>query len=172
LGLSIRYYIFPPGQAPQSLSRRVVEGLTSGDDAMPAYADTRQRILMVVLENDDGEPTQAIRAEGMIWTFDAEGRIREGLQDSIRDFMDVAFSPPHGDTKQKAVVDLVPEIRKRRLAERYRWQPTTDDLQAVANDIWPKGGGTKLKAAKGSAPRKPRATYEAKQALREISGPF
>ncbi|MBB3396657.1 hypothetical protein [Rhizobium sp. BK060] len=83
MALSVRYYLFPEGSDPLRLSQRLVEGLTHGKDAMPQYADTRQRVMGVVVQNEDGKPTHLDRTYGTMWTFNEDGEIREGLQEAV-----------------------------------------------------------------------------------------
>lgn len=83
MGITIRYYLFPEGAEPQRLSQRLVDGVIAGTDSMPQFANTRQKVLGVVLENQDGEPERIFRHEATVWEFDAAGDIRTGLQQAM-----------------------------------------------------------------------------------------
>lgn len=169
MGLSLRFYLFPEGAKPLRISQRLLQGLIDGSDRAPEYAGTRQKILEVVLENDDGKPTRIVEATGGYWTFDEKGDIGQGLQEGLRDAMDMAFDAPR---HTGVVVPLEPKRRRKELEERSRWAPTSADLDLIAADIWPKGKVDRLKAAAGVVPRPPRVSFKAEIALKEASKDF
>jgi hypothetical protein len=154
------------------LSQRITNGLIFGTDTMPQFADTRQRVLSTWLDNEEGRPQGIKRYEASIWSFDESGSISASLHESLREFMDAVSSESRIKSEGDTVVSIGPELRKRRLAAKYRWEPTTADLDAIAADIWPEGKKDRLKHAASSVRRPPRITYDAKQALEEASGQF
>ncbi|KFL24957.1 hypothetical protein JP74_22035 [Devosia sp. 17-2-E-8] len=168
LGIGIRYFLFPEGDEPLKLSQRLVQGLVDGNDALPQFAGTRQKILHVVLDTENGDPTNIVRYEASVWAFDKDGTIVESLRESFAEIMSFAFpaSPPGN------VVSLNPKIKKRRHEERHRWNPTDDELGRAAADIWRKPGVKSLKSAKGVSKRTPPLTYEARHALNEMREHF
>jgi hypothetical protein len=168
VGLSLRFYLFPEGARPLRISQRLLQGLVDGTDRVPEYAGTRQKVLEAVLESDDGKPVRIVDANGGYWTFDDKGDIGQGLQDRLRDFMDIAFDERHTGV----VVPLEPKRRRKELKDRSSWSPTAADLDIVAADIWPKGRADRLKAVAGVAPKPPRLTFEAEMALKEVSKDF
>jgi len=172
MSTTVRHYIFPDKGAPQHLSHRLAEGLIFGKDTMPQYAGTRQRALSVYLDNENGEPLAIINYQGTIWSFDETGAISAGIQESLADFMSAWSSEDRIRPRGGTVIPLGPELKRRQLAAKYRWQPTQADLAAVAADIWPKDKADRLKVATGTAPRKPKITYDAEHALQEASKPF
>jgi len=169
VGISIRYYLFPEDAAPQRIPLRVADGLVGGTDTMPQFANTRQRILTVVLDVDGRSAEAITRFEGTIWTFDGEGSITEGLREAISD---VINSIDYRSNSTDTVVAIGPEIAKRKLAAKHRWKPSQEDLDAVLADVWPDKARGRLKAAKGSAPKRPPLTWEGKDALRQATEPF
>lgn len=169
MGLSLRYYLFPEGAAPLRLSKRLVQGLIDGTDRAPQYANTKQRVLEVVLESDDRKPVQILDANGAYWVFDGDGDIGDGLRESVRDAMDLAFDRPR---ESGVVVSLEPKRRRKELKDRNRWVPTSAELDLVAADIWPKGAADRLHAGKGVAPKTPPLTYDAERAMEESSKDF
>jgi len=169
VGLSLRFYLFPEGAKPLRIPQRLLQGLVDGSDRAPEYAGTRQRILEVVLESDDGQPVRIVDATGGYWTFDDKGDIGQGLQDRLREFMDLEFDKPR---HTGVVVPLEPTRRRKQLKERSRWSPTAAELDLIAADIWPKGKADRLKSAVGVAPKPPRLTFEAEMALKEASKDF
>jgi hypothetical protein len=169
LSVTIRYYLFPEEGEPRRLSQRLVEGLVSGSDFMPEFANSRQKVLAAVLDNQDGKPERMLSSEASIWIFDDNGAIDEGLRDAVFEIMNTL---PTFGSSDGTVVPIGPRLNKKRLAAKYRWTPTQSDLNLVIADIWPNGQSARLKSAKGAAPRRPPITYDAKHALKETSDPF
>ncbi|ARQ08627.1 hypothetical protein NXC12_CH00536 [Rhizobium etli] len=166
--VSVRYFLFPEDSDPLRLSQRLVDGLIQGKDAMPQYADTKQRVMGVVIQNEDGKPTNVDRTYGAIWTFDEDGAIREGLQEAVSEAMGLSDA---SRTCEK-VVPLRPQLKRKRFEEKYRWEPSPSDIDRVIRDIWPKKKADRLKDAKGVSKRRPALTFEAKHALGKVSGGF
>jgi hypothetical protein len=54
--------------------------LAFGEDAIPEYAGTKQRIAEVIVENDGRKPVRILDAKGSYWDFDEEGKIHRSLQ--------------------------------------------------------------------------------------------
>jgi hypothetical protein len=170
MGISLRHYLFPQEGEPQRLSNRLVDGMIAGKDSLPDYAGTRQRVMSVVLENQDGQPGRIIRTEGSIWVFDDDGKIREGLQKA---FAEVMNSLPTPGSASGTVVHLHPRLSRKRLDAEYRWEAKTPDINRVINDIWPNDKRGRLKSAtKGTAAKRPPLTVAARRALEEASQPF
>ncbi|RWK12162.1 hypothetical protein [Mesorhizobium sp.] len=163
-----RHYLFPDGEDPLRMSRRLVEGLVFGKDALPQFAGTKQRVLSAMLELDGGKPVRIIRTEASIWQFDNEGGIREGLHHALALAMDSMPTPKSDDT----VVELRPHAKQAKLQKEYRWEPGKAEIDRIIADIWPKKKGDRLKAAEGVARRKPPLTFDARHAIDEISGLF
>ncbi|KAB0679046.1 hypothetical protein [Aureimonas leprariae] len=165
----MRHYLFPEDGEPLRLSQRVVEGLVSGEDALPQFAGSSQRVLGVIVRNDDGDPQEIIHTEASIWHFDEEGRIDRSLGDTAVEFVNLAHQ---GHASGGKVVSLQPKISRKRLHERHRWEPSSTDIESVIGDIWPKKGNKRLKDAKGVAPKRPPLTYEASNAIDGIAKGF
>ncbi|OQM76448.1 hypothetical protein BFN67_13760 [Pseudaminobacter manganicus] len=150
------------------MSRRLVEGLIFGKDSLPQYAGTRQRVLSAMLELDAGKPTRIWRTEASIWEFDQRGGIREGLHQALALAMELMPTPQTDDT----VVELRPHTKKKKLEKEYRWEPQKSDIDLIIADIWPKKKADRLKSVTGVAKRKPALTWDARQALDEVSASF
>ncbi|WET74125.1 hypothetical protein [Rhizobium croatiense] len=166
--VSVRYFLFPEESDPLRLSQRLVDGLIQGKDAMPQYADTKQRVMGVVIQNEDGKPTNIDRTYGTIWTFDEDGAIREGLQEAVAEAMNLGEA---SSTSEK-VVSIRPQLKRKHFNEKYRWEPSSADIERVVRDIWPKKKTDRLKDVKGVSKRKPALTFDAKHALGKVSGGF
>lgn len=168
MGIGVRYYLFPAEGKPLRLAMRVVNGLIFGNDALPDYAGTRQRVMEVVLDNEDGKPQRIVRTDCHFWSFDDEGRIRASLQEELRDVMESLSLEPSGDPK---VVHIGRELSRKRLSAK-RWKSEQAQIDQVIADIWPKGGASRLKSAKGVSPKRPPLTWDAKEALKQATKPF
>ena len=169
MGISFRYFLFEGDGPIRRLPHRVSTALALGRDALPFYADSRQRIVEVVVENEGGKPVRILDAIGTYWDFDEEGKIDHALRRRAGDWLEAAFA---SETKPgAAVVDLVPEIKKKALHDRDRWTVTKEDLDRIAADLWPgiNGRPHDLTPVRGAMPKKPALTFSAKNALYEIA---
>ncbi len=169
MSVSVRYYIFPDASEPLRLSQRLVDGLTNGRDSMPQYAGTRQRVMGVVLDNDAGKPQKIDRTYGTIWTFDEEGKITGGLREAVSH---VFQSMSLGTEPDSTVVSLRPKLSRKKLDEDFRWEPTSEDVDRIARDIWARSAKDRLGEAKGTSPKRPSLTYDATRALEKVSQSF
>lgn len=168
MGLSSREYLLEEDGRLRRVPRRVVEGMTSGDDAMPEFAGKTLRAITVILENEGGKPTRIIDAQGSYWAFDDEGKIDGSIQAAVADLMGFAFAK--GDRSSK-VVSLTPEIKRRDFNSRHRWDVTKEVLDAISADIWTGivGRSSEVSSVTGKSPRKPPLTTDAKRILPDIT---
>jgi hypothetical protein len=164
-----RHYLFA-NDGLHRLSKRVLEGLINGTDALPQYAGTKQRTAEVTLNNDDGFPVEILEARGSYLEFDDEGKIdRRDLAIVAFDGLDTHRAVEKSRRDPGTVVDLGPSIERQQWERENRWKLSNEDLDMIAADIWgtlPEG--TKLKNAKGIAPKPPPLTYRAKEVLQDI----
>lgn len=166
---SIRHYLFPENAEPLRLSQRLVNGLIRGDDAMPQFANSRQRVLTVVIRNVEGKLVEIDRAEASVWGFDGEGEIVDSLREAVGEAMNSVEWNRQDPSK---VVSLGPRLSKKKLVEKFRWEPSKEDFERITRDLWPKVKADRLKDAKGISVRPPPFTYEARHALEKVSGGF
>jgi hypothetical protein len=67
------------------------------------------------------------------------------------------------------VVDLRPELKRRRWEAENRWDLSKEDLDRIAADLWPELDALEeVQVVRGKAPKRPPLTYEAKNAISEI----
>lgn len=167
MGLSTREYLLEENGQLRRVPRRVAEGMIHGRDAMPEFANKSLRAISVIVESEGGKPVRILDAQGHFWRFDAEGKIDYSMQVAASDFMNIAFGKRDNSSK---VVSLTPEIRRREINAKHRWDVTKDILDVIAADMWPgiHGPAPEVKAIVGKQPKKPPLTWEAKQALPEI----
>lgn len=165
MGFSVRYFLFPDGAHPKRIPHRVVEGMVNGKDFMPEYAGTRQKVLSILLESVDGDPSCIHSSNGSYWEFDEKGAIGQGLRDSLAEAMN---SLPELRQANSTVVPITSRLNRKRFEERFRWAATKDDLDLVAADLWPNSKIPPLKAVVGVQPKRPPLTYEAKQVLFDL----
>ena len=64
MALSLRSCLFEEDGTIKRVPRRVVDGIIFGNDAMPQYANTIQRVVAVIVENEDGKPLRIVSAQG------------------------------------------------------------------------------------------------------------
>jgi hypothetical protein len=172
MGLTVRYYLFAQ-DGLKRLSRRLMEGMVLGKDAMPQYAGTKQRIAEIVLDNENGRPTRITRTSGSYLHFDDAGDIQEGSQRAFLEdwesFDDVQRAKRIA--KRNKVVDLAPKLKRQRWERENRWELSEDDLAAVTADIWRKNSpeSPKVEQAKGVAARRPPLTHHARYVLIDIA---
>ncbi len=168
---SLRFYLFAE-DGLKRISQRMMMALVHAQDAMPQYAGTKQKIANVLLEMDHGKLVRIERVEGSFLTFDENGQVHKGLVTSGFAAMDTGLALQQALRKPVGkVVDLAPKLNREKWERENRWTPAKEDLDAIADDIWRKRTGeSRIEQAKGAAPKPPRVTYEAKEAVREIQG--
>ena len=166
--MSLRFYLFSEQGRPQSMSRRLIEGLIRGTQFLPQYANTRQRALDIFVEHIEGKPDRITYAQGHYLEFDDEGSIQESLHASIAEVLSL---PQDRSPTNATVVSLAPKLERRRYDQERRWSPTKDDLDLIAADIWPKSKADRFEVLK-AGPKPPALTWEAKAALSEATKDF
>jgi hypothetical protein len=168
VALSLRCYLFQDDGTVKRIPRRVVDGLVQGQDAMPEYANSVQRIATAVVDNDNGKAFRIVDARGEYWTFDEEGKINKGLSESFAEVMSMVGDERRGNHGK--VVSITPALKRRDFQQKHRWHLIKEHLDWIAADIWPSENGrpAHITSATGKVPRKPPLTYDAKQAFREI----
>ncbi len=166
---AIRHYLFPEDGSLRRVAQRLADELLFGRDAVPEFAGTRQRLALVVVENQDGRLARILDARGSYWQFDAEDRIDEDLRERWAEHLDTGRAAARA--KRSAVIDLLPEIKRREIEARNTWTLTADDLDSIAADLWPgvHGPADEVSSVKGKAPKKPPLTSEARWALDDIA---
>jgi hypothetical protein len=67
------------------------------------------------------------------------------------------------------VVDLRPEFKRKQWRSKYRWDITPEILDRIAADLWPGlAGASEIKAARGTAPKRPPLTSDARDKIGEL----
>jgi hypothetical protein len=165
MGISVRYFVFENDGALKSIARRTVDGLIHEQDAIPAYADTTQKVAEVVVENEGGRPARILDAKGRYWAFKADGRL------SMENVWRAADLFPAPKPSAGSVVDLRPELARKKWRSAHIWDVTKDDLDRILAAMMPTAAAISevVQTVKGKSPRKPPLTYQAEQASREIS---
>ena len=78
MGISIRCYIIESDGTLKRVPKRVRDALPSGEDAVPIYAGTRQRVATVLLESDAGKPRKILDVGGPTGTSTPRGGSTKG----------------------------------------------------------------------------------------------
>jgi hypothetical protein len=167
--ISVRFYIFADAGL-QRVSQRVMEGLAHGQDAMPQFAGTKQKIANVIVELEEGKPAQITRADGIFLHFDAVGKVHESLVNIGFEAMETFDALERSKRIKSKVVDLSPKLNREKWEREHRWDLSKDDLDLISADLWKmnKAQVAKVVQAKGVSPTPPPLTSEARDALREI----
>ena len=170
MSISVRFYLFSDG-GMQRISQRVMEGLCHGQDAMPQFSDTKQRVANVVLELADGKPTRILEATGSYLNFDKDGKVHEELMRGGLEAMETyeALERSKRSASSK-VVDLAPKLNREKWERERRWEPSAKDLDDISADIWKgrKTDSAKVVQAKGRKPSPPKMTFEATAAISKL----
>jgi len=142
VSISVRYYLFTE-QGLQRISKRLMEGLCRGRDAMPQFAGTNQKIVEVFVELESKKPLRMRRVTGSYLRFDGKGLVHslangaiEAL-DTYRDMEAAKRAPP------SKIVDLTPQLNRRKWEREYRWEPSEEQLDLIEKDIWKATAGPK-----------------------------
>jgi hypothetical protein len=170
VAVSIRFYIFVP-DGLQRMSRRLVEGLCHGEDAMPQFANTKQKVASVTVEVEDGKPARIVNATGTYLHFDSKGKVHESLQRGGMEAMETFDALERSKRiRPSKVVDLSPKLNREKWERQNRWEPSAGDLDAISADLWKmkKAVAAQVVQAKGAKPIPPPMTHEAREAVREI----
>jgi hypothetical protein len=167
--VSIRFYIFAD-DGLQRVSQRVMDGLAHGQDAMPQFAGTKQKIANVIVELEEGKPARITRADGIFLHFDAAGKVHESLVNSGFEAMETFDALERSKRIKSKVVDLSPKLNREKWEREHRWDLSKDDLDLISADLWKmkKAQVAKVVQAKGVSPTPPPLTFEARNAVREI----
>lgn len=164
MAIRLRFYVFEETGALKRIPRSIADRLPFGEDAIPEYAGTRQRIAQVVVENEKGKPARILDATGSYWDFDTEGRIDKSLHASMLAVLEASDARPTSKTGK--VVDLRPELKRKSFQEKHRWNLTAEDLDRIAADLWPEMAKVnEVRIVKGKVKKAPPLTWEAKQAI-------
>jgi hypothetical protein len=141
MGLSSRYYLFAD-DGLYRMSNRVASGLVSGELVLPQYAGTKQRVAIVVLQNEGKKPAKILEAQGRYYSFDPAGNAAEafgrGVTDAMGSLPALANLRLSDIDKSSTVVDIGSELTRERFIREHRWELTTHDLDRIAADIWKK----------------------------------
>jgi hypothetical protein len=165
---SVRWYLFSVDGLLR-ISKRVMNGLCRGRDAMPQYAGTKQKIATAIYESENGKPVHIIFVEGSYLDFDKSGRVQEsllrGLFGAVQTYKDLENSKTAAPSQ---VLDITPKLNRQKWERENRWTPTQQELELIEDDIFNRRSATPLKLAKANAEKPPPLTYEAKAAFRDI----
>ena len=116
-----------------------------------------------------GGPLASWMPVGFFWMFDAEGRLEDDMRANFHARMDAEEAARRG--RAGRVVSLVPEIKRKEQEARDNWTLSAEDLDRIAADLWPgvHGPADEVTSVKGSKPKRPPLTYEAKHALQRLA---
>lgn len=163
MGLTVRRYLFEENGDIRFVPRPTADALVHEDYALPQYANSRQRVADVWVENEGGRATRILDAVGTYWSFSEGGQLIEDR--NVPWGLNFTSLKPRGK-----IVDLQPAIRRRDWEKEHRWDLTAEDLNRIVAVLRPDLADDvqQIKPVAGTAPKKPPLTYEAKSALDDI----
>lgn len=170
LSLNVRQYLFADDGLVH-IAKRLTDALIDGEEALPQFAGTKQRVADVIIEYEGGEPIRIARTFGYCWHFDEEGRIHKDCLKTVAAAMDAAAAS-RSKVWSDGVVDLGPQLKRDKLKRENTWELTSEDLDLISNDLWPERHGDPAKRAKrlyASTPRRVALTAEAHKAYVKIA---
>jgi hypothetical protein len=168
MAISVRFYIFAP-DGLQRISQRIMTGLCHGQDAMPQFAGTKQKVANAIIVLEDGKPTRILEVEGTYLEFDRAGKVHESLQRGFVQAMDTFAALERTERiKPSKVIDIAPKLNRDKWERDNRWTPSKEELELIEADIFNRKPGADIKNAKGSAEKPPPLTYEGERAINEI----
>jgi hypothetical protein len=148
-----------------------MEGLCHGEDAMPQFEDTKQKVANVTVEVEDGKPARIVTATGTYLHFDSRGKVHESLQRGGMEAMETFDALERSKRiRPSKVVDLSPKLNREKWERENRWELSASDLDAISADLWKtkKAAPALVVQSKGTKPIAPPMTHEAREAIREI----
>jgi hypothetical protein len=174
MSTGFRHFLYEADGTLRSMPLRVFDGLVTGRDRLPQYANQSLRILGVFLNLEDGRPVDVKRVEASIWHFDQTGELLRDLRGAMMALED-SGRLVEGDDWGGPVVDITAQLEHRNWNARNRWEPTPADITRVVHIIWPAQAGREVSRPamiSGAAERRVPMTYAAKHALRECHLPL
>ena len=170
MGRSIRFYIFEEDGTLRHLPQRVLEGLIHGQDALPQYAGTRQRLAEVIVENEDGTAKRILRVDGSYLHLGPDGHFDEEKRGAALTLLELAGCDQKPDTGG-TVVNLAPKLKRQKWEREHRWQPSVADMDRLATAILREPVGKANEIAPildGAAPKAPPVPHAARDVLSEF----
>jgi hypothetical protein len=174
MGYSTRAYLFAE-DGVKRVAIRVVEGLYRGDDALPAYAGTRQKIASVTIEVNGRNVTGIARAIGHYWKFDKIGKLDRSTRTEISTMPDLFFGTTGKGSGDTRVIDLAPKLKRKEWEREHRWELSKADLDLIAADLEIDGfprREPRLRNVHGTAAKPDPLTYEGRDAIDKIGALF
>jgi hypothetical protein len=150
-----------------------MEGLCHGEDAMPQFAGTKQKVANIIVDVEDGKAARIVNATGTYLHFDAKGKVHESLQRGGWEAMETFEALERSKRiRPSKVVDLSPKLNREKWEREHHWEPSANDLDLISADLWKMKKALPVQVqvvqAKGSKPIAPPLTHEAREAVREI----
>ncbi|GJE49986.1 hypothetical protein GOFOIKOB_3027 [Methylobacterium tardum] len=167
MAITIRHFVFEEAGNLRSVPRRVCEGLWQGEDALPDYAGTRQRVAQIIVENDDGKPARILDAKGSFWQFDEAGKL-------VIEPFDFSWAFDRPARSKATVLDLRPKLERKKWEAKHRWPVTSEELDRISAVIWPWAAAEieEVRPVKGTAVKVPPLTHDGERALSKIQTAF
>lgn len=130
--MSFREYVFHfdaegnVTRIPHSKWNRV----RNGEELIQAYSNQSVYIAYAYITLENSKPDYCPRIDGAIYYFDETGHVildKPYYFDLLQDL----------DEMNGCIIDLQHRKKKKEVSNRYRWQLTSKQIQAVIDCIWP-----------------------------------
>jgi len=136
--VSFRVYFFDKNQKIRRIPIKTYEALKEGKESIPEYANQEIRVVELLLEMKDRKPIQILRSWGVKWNFNKDGSIKGSYSKRISveaqryiffDSEDVKFTEGN-------VIDAKQKFSNMHYDNRYKWEPSSIDIDRISKLIW------------------------------------
>ena len=143
MGYGHRFFLFPNDGSMRRLSVKLVGDLALGRTVLTEYAGKDIRMAEVRLELEGRRPVRILAVDATIWYFDEAGDARQSLAESGMEAR-ITHDDLGRERQQKGkVAHVTARIARRRWEEKYRWEPTQEDITRIVEAIWKPGAKAK-----------------------------
>ncbi len=133
----MRAFLFESGGKLRRLSLRLTDKLCQGTADLPEYAGQSLREATVFLELDeDRRPVRILSLETCVFGFDEKGNIRQSLMSAGMEKWVLYDELRNPQASNGSVIDASARFREKQWDHRYRWEPTSEEIEQIIEAIW------------------------------------
>ena len=135
MGYSERVYFFSDDGSVTRLPAAKFNRMwhQEGEDRVEQFAGKAVRCLIAYVELEERVPVDVVHFDSPIFYFDNEGHFDPDRQsEALRlsgQALPLDLAVP--STGPGNIVDITPQLAKKRFLEEYQWEPTPEDLQTI-----------------------------------------
>ena len=140
MGIGTRIFLVSDDDTLQPLSLARFERLRRHDpeEGLPQYACKRVRYALVVLETENRRPVGIHLIRYSYLPFDSEGRLDAAEMEKAASLTADIVPPLEKERQTGHVIDSHYRFAKKRYDEHYKWTPSTEIEEAIAEAIFAK----------------------------------